>query len=69
MNTEERIAELEITLAHQDAALEELNQTVIRQQGVIDALELEMNRLKDRVKALAPSHIASEAEETPPPHY
>ena len=69
MNTEERIAELEITLAHQDAALEELNQTVIRQQGIIDALQLEMNRLKDRVKALAPSQIASEAEETPPPHY
>jgi len=69
MSTDERIAELEITLAHQDAALEELNQTVIRQQGIIDALQLEMNRLKDRVKALAPSHIASEAEETPPPHY
>jgi SlyX protein len=69
MSTDERIAELEITLAHQDAALEELNQTVIRQQGIIDALQLEMNRLKDRVRALAPSHIASEAEETPPPHY
>ena len=69
MNTEERLAALEFTLAHQDAALEELNSTVLRQQEIIDALQLEMERLKDRVKALAPSNIASEAEETPPPHY
>lgn len=69
MNTEERIAELEITIAHQDAALEELNQTIIRQQAAIDTLQLEMERLKDRLKAVAPSNIASEAEETPPPHY
>ena len=69
MSTEERIDELEITLAHQDAALDQLNQTVIRQQETIDALALEMERLKDRVKALAPSQVAPEAEETPPPHY
>ncbi|MBD3619887.1 MAG: SlyX family protein [Chromatiales bacterium] len=69
MTTEDRLAELEIAFAHHEATVEQLNQALIGQQAVIDALSLEVQQLRDRVRAITPSNIASEAEETPPPHY
>jgi len=65
---ETRIVELEIRLAHQEAALQDLNAVIIRQQTVIDQLQREIETLKDRLRALTPSPFALPGDE-PPPHY
>jgi len=66
---EDRLTELEIRLTHQERTLEELNETVCRQEIAQERLEREMRLLREQVKLLLPSLIQSQDEEEPPPHY
>lgn len=66
---EQRLIELEIRYAHQDAALNELSDLVYRQGRQLDALHRQVDDLRRQLRAMAPSNIATAAEETPPPHY
>jgi SlyX protein len=61
-----RLTDIEITLAHQQKAVDELSEMVIRQGKILDYLQKQMEMLlatteQDVVKPLS--------EETPPPHY
>ena len=61
-----RLTDIEITLAHQQKAVDELSEMVIRQGKILDYLQKQIEMLlatteQDVVKPLS--------EETPPPHY
>ena len=66
---EDRVAELEIRLTHQEAAIEELNNVLVEQQRTIDRLTQHVEFLQQRIHELRPSNLAPPSEETPPPHY
>jgi len=68
-NLEPRIAELEMKLTFQETIIEELNQALIEQQFLIDKMQVQLRYLVNKLKDVQPSNIASQAEETPPPHY
>ena len=69
MILKDRIEELESRIAFQDSTLEELNDVIVKQQFQIDKLEKNLEMLSAQLKNMAPSLVASEKEETPPPHY
>ena len=66
---DERITELEIRLTHLEDTIEVLNQTIIKQHGEIDRLQLQVSILEKKIKTSQSSPVAHESEETPPPHY
>ncbi|AOF52894.1 SlyX protein [Rodentibacter caecimuris] len=66
---ENRIAELEMKVAFQEQLLEELNQALVQQQFDMDKIQLQLRYVANKLKDFQPSNIASQAEETPPPHY
>ncbi len=66
---EQYLAELEMKITFQEKAIEELNQALIQQQLTIDKMQAQLRYLVNKLKDVQPSNIASQAEETPPPHY
>ena len=66
---EQQLIDLQSRLAFQEDGIDQINQTLALQAREISELRLEIEELKRQLRALTPSNIASEAEETPPPHY
>jgi SlyX protein len=66
---EKRIIELETKLSYQDHMIQELNDVVTGQQKQIDALEVELRRIREHLKGSSESQLARPDEEVPPPHY
>ena len=63
MDTEERITELEIALAHQDQTITDLSEMISQQWKEIENLKRELSRLDDTKLDRPPD------EDSPPPHY
>ncbi len=62
--TSEKLIDFEMRLMHQEKLLEQLNEVVIEQQGTIQRLHKEVDRLKEQALA-GPNEDVNE----PPPHY
>jgi SlyX protein len=66
---EERITELELRFMHQEKTINDLNETVCRQELAIARLERELGRMQEQFSSLSPSINRTADEEEPPPHY
>ena len=66
---EERITELELRFMHQEHTIQELNETVYRQEQVIVHLEREFSQISEQLRMSAASSGREPDEEERPPHY
>ncbi len=64
-----RLEELETRFAFQEHTMQQLSQAYADQQRRIDMLEKLVRELRDQLEIVLPSLVATESEETPPPHY
>ena len=68
-NVQTDIEQLQMKLAFQEDTIESLNQALIEQQKQMDDLQFQLKQLVSKISAIEPSNMASEKEESPPPHY
>ena len=66
---QKQVDDLETKLSFQELTIEELNQEVIRLNDIIADQQHKLQLIIQKLSAMEPSNIASQAEETPPPHY
>jgi SlyX protein len=68
-NVETDIEQLQMKMAFQEDTIESINQALIEQQKQMDDLQFQLKQLVSKISAIEPSNMASEEEESPPPHY
>ncbi|WP_137168509.1 SlyX family protein [Salinimonas lutimaris] len=66
---EQAIEDLQTKLAFQEHTIDELNEALTGQQYQIEKLQVQLKHVLGKVKAMEPSSLAKQSEETPPPHY
>lgn len=66
---EDRLTNLEILLTQQDDVVETLSRIVHQQRLVLEQMQVKLSRLETKLSSSNGGDMASEQEETPPPHY
>jgi SlyX protein len=68
-DTQARLTDLEIRIAHHEVQAEEMSEVLARQHDEIDRLNLMMRRLLDRLQTVEAGIDRSPQDDRPPPHY
>lgn len=68
MELERRIVELEIRFTEQQHLLQELNDVVVSQNRIIEALSAELTSMRQKLAAFEPG-LVDAGEREKPPHY
>ena len=63
-----KITDLEIRITHQEAAIEEINDVLLKQHQLIEKLGNEVNMLQRQLMDIG-GNVVDASKETPPPHY
>ena len=66
---QDQIEQLQMKVSFQEDTIEQLNHALTAQQKNLDQLNFQVKHVIGKVKQMQVSNIASESEETPPPHY
>ena len=66
---EARLTALEERLAHQDQAIDDLNETITTQWKLIEKLQRDLARLTDEMREMEEAARSPQGKEPPPPHY
>lgn len=68
--TQQLLEDLQIRLAHQELAIEALNEAVARQDLTLVQLREELAQVRALLRELRPSPLGEDPDrEPPPPHY
>ncbi len=66
---DERLTDLELRYMQQERTINELNETVCRQELSIARLERELGQIREQFLTLSPSLNRTSDEDELPPHY
>ncbi|NOX76393.1 MAG: SlyX family protein [Gammaproteobacteria bacterium] len=66
---ETRLTDLEIRLTHQEAALEEMSDVLLKQHHMMESLQRNLAALQVQLRDTNPQGVADPSQEPPPPHY
>ena len=69
MDSEQRLIDIELRLAHQDQAIQDLSGEMYRQQQQIALLEDRCRQLLERIAGLGGAAPSGDASDEVPPHY
>jgi SlyX protein len=64
-----RIETLETRLTHQEASLDEIIRTLLRQEQLVNKQRQAIETLQGQLQTLTDAGVASTGDEPPPPHY
>jgi uncharacterized coiled-coil protein SlyX len=68
-NLTSRIELLEIRMMHQEASLDEITRTLLKQEQLVNKQLKTIETLQGQLQALADAGVAASGDEPPPPHY
>jgi len=66
---EQRLVDLEMRLAYQEAALDTLSSEIARQSRLIDQMQLTLKRIAERMPSASEGAARGSLQDEMPPHY